>query len=152
LFKVGWQGDWIAFGQLCRARLEPAPLSENACEALQAWKKEQASYSPFLFLNPICPDRPICTVKTAWQATLRRTEIPHLSLYKLRHIFCTRISEVVPDAIAQRAMRHSSPETKRRYQLGMANQVRQAAYGEGKRTTFFLRLASGEIGGTEDRL
>ncbi len=26
----------------------------------------------------------------------------------------------------QRAMRHSSPETKRRYQLGMAEQVRQA--------------------------
>jgi hypothetical protein len=30
---------------------EPAPLSENACEVLQAWKKEQASNSPFLFLN-----------------------------------------------------------------------------------------------------
>jgi len=26
----------------------------------------------------------------------------------------------------QRAMRHTSPETKRRYQLGMAEQVRQA--------------------------
>jgi integrase len=138
---------------------EPVPLSEYACEVLQAWKKEQASNSPFLFPSPICPDRPISTVKTAWRATLRRAEIPHFSLYTLRHIFCTRLSEVAPDAVVQRAMRHSSPETKRRYQLGMANQVRQAvekanesAYGKGKRTTFLLRSASVEIGGNEKRL
>jgi hypothetical protein len=31
-----------------------------------------------------------------------------------------------PQAVVQRAMRHTSPETKRRYQLGMAEQVRQA--------------------------
>jgi len=138
---------------------EPVPLSEYACEVLQGWKKEQASNSPFLFPSPICPDRPISTVKTAWRATLRRAEIPHFSLYTPRHIFCTRLSEVAPDAVVQRAMRHSSPETKRRYQLGMANQVRQAvekanesAYGKGKRTTFLLRSASVEIGGTEKRL
>jgi integrase len=138
---------------------EPVPLSEYACEVLQAWKKEQASNSPFLFPSPICPERPISTVKTAWRATLRRAEIPHFSLYTLRHIFCTRLSEVAPDAVVQRAMRHSSPETKRRYQLGMANQVRQAvekanesAYGKGKRTTFLLRSASVGIGGTEKRL
>src|ERR1700730_10266457 len=29
------------------------------------------------------------------------------------------LSGVAPDAVVQRAMRHSSPETKRRYQLGM---------------------------------
>jgi len=33
---------------------------------------------------------------------------------------------VAPDAIIQRAMRHTSPETKRRYQLGMVEQVREA--------------------------
>jgi hypothetical protein len=32
---------------------------------------------------------------------------------------------VAPDAVVQRAMRHSSPETKRHYQLGMLDQVRQ---------------------------
>jgi hypothetical protein len=31
-----------------------------------------------------------------------------------------------PDAVVQRAMRHTSPETKRRYQLGMAEQLRRA--------------------------
>ncbi len=41
-------------------------------------------------------------------------------------MFCTRLSGVAPDAVVQRAMRHISPETKRRYQLGMAEQVRQA--------------------------
>jgi hypothetical protein len=46
---------------------EPVPLSEYACEVLQAWKKEQVSNSPFLFPSPICPDRPISTVKTAWK-------------------------------------------------------------------------------------
>jgi hypothetical protein len=73
------------------------------------------------------------------------------------HVFCTRLSEFAPDAVVQRAMRHTSPETKRRYQLGMADQVRQAmekaneyAYGRGKRTTFLLRLASGRIEASED--
>jgi hypothetical protein len=32
---------------------------------------------------------------------------------------------VAPDGIVQRAMRHSSPETKQRYQLGMVEQVRE---------------------------
>lgn len=125
---------------------EPVPLSEYACEVLQAWNKEQASKSPYVFPSPICPDRPISTVKTTWQATLRRAGVPRFPLYTLRHVFCTRLSEVAPDAVVQRAMRHSSPETKRRYQLGMADQVRQAveranksAYGKGRRTTFLLR-------------
>jgi hypothetical protein len=49
------------------------------------------------------------------------------------------MSGVAPDAVVQRAMRHTSPETKRHYQLGMADQVRQAmeksnkkAYGRGR--------------------
>jgi hypothetical protein len=46
-------------------------------------------------------------------------------IYNLRHVFCTRLSEVAPDAVV-RAMRHTSPETKRHYQLGMADQVRNA--------------------------
>ena len=39
---------------------------------------------------------------------------------------CTGLSGVAADAIVQRAMRRTSPETKRRYQLGMTDQVRQA--------------------------
>jgi len=35
------------------------------------------------------------------------------------------LSGVAPDAVVQRAMRHSSPETKRRYQLGMVTHLRQ---------------------------
>ena len=63
----------------------------------------------------------------------------HFPIYTLRHVFCTRLSQFAPDAVVQRAMRHTSPETKRRYQLGMTDQVRQAversnekAYGRKK--------------------
>jgi integrase len=106
--------------------VEPVPLSEYACDVLKAWKKEQGSTSPYIFPSPKYPDRPILSVKTAWTSTLVRAGVPHFPIYTLRHVFCTRLSEVAPDAVVQRAMRHTSPETKRRYQLGMADQVRQA--------------------------
>jgi len=40
---------------------------------------------------------------------------------------------LAPDAVVQRAMRHTSPETKRHYQLGMADQVRKAVEKTNKR-------------------
>jgi hypothetical protein len=65
--------------------------------------------------------------------------VDYFPIYNLRHVFCTRLSWVAPDAIVQRAMRHSSPETKRHYQLGMLEQVRQnlekpnkRVYGKGR--------------------
>lgn len=70
--------------------------------------------------------RPISTAKTAWNPTLKRAGVPYFPLYTLRHVFCTRLSGVASDAVVQRAKRHTSPETKRRYQLGMADQVRKA--------------------------
>ena len=106
--------------------VEPVPLSDFARDVLAAWKKEQGSSGPYVFPSPIRPSRPILTVKTAWKATLRRAGVAHFPIYNLRHVFCTRLSEVAPDAVVQRAMRHTSPETKRRYQLGMADQVRKA--------------------------
>ena len=51
--------------------------------------------------------------------------MPHFPIYNLRHAFCTWLSWVAPDAVIQRAMRHTSPETKRLYQLGMVDQVRE---------------------------
>lgn len=66
-------------------------------------------------------------------ATLRRAGVSPFPLYNLRHVFCTRLSEVAADAVVQRAMRHTSPETKRRYQLGMAEQVRRAVEKANKR-------------------
>jgi integrase len=52
--------------------------------------------------------------------------VPQFPIYNLRHAFCTRLSWVAPDAVIERAMRHTSPETKRHYQLGMVEQVREA--------------------------
>jgi integrase len=90
---------------------------------LQAWKKEAGSTSEYVFPSPVLP---ISTVKTVWKTTLKRAGVPAFPIYNLRHVFCTRLSEVAPDAVVQRAMRHTSPETKRHYQLGMADQVRNA--------------------------
>jgi len=112
---------------------EPIPLSQYACDVLQAWKKEQASKSEYVFPSPVLPNRPISTVKTAWKATLKRAGVTAFPIYNLRHVFCTRLSEVAPDAVVQRAMRHTSPETKRHYQLGMAEQVRNAVDKANKR-------------------
>ena len=105
---------------------EPVPLSEYACEVLQACDKEQDRRSPFVFPSPHRPGQPISTVKTAWKATLKRPAVPHFPTYNLRHVFCTRLSGVAADAVVQRAVRHTSLETERRYQLGLTDQVRQA--------------------------
>ena len=48
----------------------------------------------------------------------------HFPIYTLWHVFCTRLSEVAPDAVVQRAMRQTRAETKPRYQLGMTERVR----------------------------
>jgi integrase len=122
----------------------PIPLSEFACGVLQAWQKALGIQSPYIFPSPKNPDRPISTVKTAWKGTLKRAGVPHFPIYTLRHVFCTRLSAVAPDAVVQQAMRHTSPETKRIYQLGMTVQVREAveksnerAYGEKRVLRFY---------------
>jgi integrase len=104
---------------------EPVPLTKLARDVLVNWKKEQADKSQFLFPSPIKPDQPITSVRRAWKTTLRNAEVAYFPIYNLRHVFCTPLSWVAPDTVVQRAMRHSSPETKRRYQLGMVEQVRQ---------------------------
>lgn len=112
---------------------EPIPLSQYACDVLQAWKKQSAPVAEYVFPSPIVPDKPISTVKTAWKATLKRAGVTPFPIYNLRHVFCTRLSEVAADAVVERAMRHTSPETKRHYQLGMAEQVREAVEKTNKR-------------------
>lgn len=123
---------------------EPVPLSKLAHDVLVEWKKQQGDKSQFLFPSPVKPGQPITTVKKAWKTTLKNAEVAHFPIYNLRHVFCTRLSWVAPDTVVQRAMRHSSPETKRHYQLGMVEQVRQnlekankRVYGQGKVLRFY---------------
>lgn len=129
---------------------EPVPLTNVACDVLRAWKKEQDSESPFLFPSPSKPSRPITNVRRAWQSTLKNANVAYFPIYHLRHVFCTRLSWVAPDAVVQRAMRHMSPETKRHYQLGMTEQVRQSleranrrVYGGGKVLHFYDSAPAG---------
>lgn len=126
--QVDWEHRLIRLGNDVKTpgSSEPLPLTDLAYRVLSKWKEELGSNSPFVFPSPRRPDRPITTIKTAWKATLRRAGVPYFPIYNLRHAFCTRLSWVAPDAVIQRAMRHSSPETKRRYQLSMVEQVREA--------------------------
>jgi integrase len=105
----------------------PSPLSKLALDVLSWWKGQQAGLqSPYLFPSPKDQNKPLRSVKTAWRNTLRRAGIPYFPIYQLRHGFCTRVSKVAADGVIQKAMRHSSPETKRIYQLGMVEEVRKA--------------------------
>ncbi len=104
---------------------QPLPLSRLACDVLKEWKKEQDSESLYLFPSPRSPGKPIRNVRRAWRTALNKAGVSYFPIYNLRHVFCTRLSWVAPDAVVQRAMRHSSPETKRHYQLGMVDQVRE---------------------------
>jgi integrase len=104
---------------------QPLPLTRLACEVLQEWRKEQGLQNPYVFPSPRNPSKPIRSVKRAWRTTLTKASVSYFPIYNLRHVFCTRLSWVAPDAVIQRAMRHSSPDTKRRYQLGLVNQVRE---------------------------
>ena len=126
--QVDWEHRLIRFGTDVKTlgSSEPLPLTDLAFRVLRKWKEESNPDSRFIFPSPRNPGRPIRSVKTAWRATLRRAGVPHFPIYNLRHAFCTRLSWVAPDAVIQRAMRHTSPETKRLYQLGMVDQVREA--------------------------
>ncbi len=104
---------------------QPLPLSRLACDVLKEWKKGQGSESVYVFPSPRSPGKPIRSVKRAWQTALAKAGVSYFPIYNLRHVFCTRLSWVAADAVVQRAMRHSSPETKRHYQLGMVDQVRE---------------------------
>src|SRR6266550_8185697 len=104
---------------------QPLPLSRLACDVLKEWKKEQGSESCYVFPSPRKADKPIRSVKHAWRKALEKAGVSYFPIYNLRHVFCTRLSWVAADAVVQRAMRHSSPETKRHYQLGMVDQVRE---------------------------
>jgi hypothetical protein len=66
---------------------------------------------------------------------------------------------VAADGVVQRAMRHTNPETKRRYQLGMTDQVRQAmeksnkkAYGRKKVLRFHDVRPDAQKGRSKSRL
>ena len=104
---------------------QPLPLSRLACDVLKEWKKEQGSENCYVFPSPRKPGKPIRSVRGAWRKALGKAGVSYFPIYNLRHVFCTRLSWVAADAVVQRAMRHSSPETKRHYQLGMVDQVRE---------------------------
>ena len=133
LFSLKWEEIDLNAGLVCFSGTlktdeshSPEPLSALACKVLRWWKEQTGTLSLFVFPSPRDSNKPIRSVKTAWRSTLDRAGVPYFPIYQLRHAFCTRLSKVAPDAVVQKAMRHSSPETKRLYQLGMVEEVREA--------------------------
>jgi integrase len=126
--QVDWENRLIHFGNDVKTpgSSEPLPLTDLAFRVLQKWKEKSGSDSLYIFPSLRKPGFPISSVKTTWRSTLRRAGVPHFPIYNLRHAFCTRLSWVAPDAVIERAMRHTSPETKRIYQLSIVEQVREA--------------------------
>jgi integrase len=105
----------------------PSPLSKLALDVLSWWKGQQAGLqSPYLFPQPKGPEQAFTQCQNRLENTLRRAGIPYFPIYQLRHGFCTRVSKVAADGVIQKAMRHSCPETKRIYQLGMVEEVLKA--------------------------
>ncbi len=102
------------------------PLSDLAVKALRWWREQTLRGNPFIFPSPRLSDQPIRNVRKAWAKTLEDAEVGYFPIYQLRHAFCTRVSKVASDAVVTKAMRHSSAETKRRYQSGMVEEVREA--------------------------
>ncbi len=102
------------------------PLSDLAVKALRWWREQTLQGNPFIFPSPRLSGQPIRNVRKTWAKTLEDAEVGYFPIYQLRHAFCTRVSKVASDAVVTKAMRHSSAETKRRYQLGMVEEVREA--------------------------
>ena len=117
----------------------------------QGVEEEQSSGSPYVFPSPTQARQAYSQCQACMADDFEKAGVPYFPIYNLRHVFCTRLSWVAPDAVVQRAMRHSSPETKRHYQLGMVDQVREGielanerAYHGKQNTTFLLRSAQAE--------
>jgi len=104
---------------------QPLPLTRQACEILANGKTSRDREAHFSFRVHAIPTSRSEDVRKAWRTTLKRAGVSYFQIYNLRHVFCTRLSWVAPDAVVQRAMRHSSPETKRVYQMGLVHQVRE---------------------------
>jgi integrase len=123
------RGQFPATGRAFRVRPLSAAITvifpRGGRDVLKEWNKEQGSESLYVFPSPRKPGKPIRRVGRAWRKALEKAGVSYFPIYNLRHVFCTRLSWVAPDAVLQRAMRHSSPETKRHYQLGMVDQVRE---------------------------
>jgi hypothetical protein len=143
---IDFDHDVIFFGGKTKTEGSSGPvlLMGLAHDLLFGWTKEQGGKGPFLFPSPVKPDQLITTVKTAWKTTLKNAGAAHFPIYHLSHVSCIRLSWVAPDPVAQRAMRHSSPETKRHFQKGMVDQAREnierpneRVYGKGKALRFY---------------
>ncbi len=104
------------------------PMTEPAYAAFKE-QIEQTPGSDYLF--PRLTERGskpyLCSVKKAWSTALRRSKVPHFSLYELRHTFATRLSSGgVADRFVTEMLRQGDAEVFKRYSQAKLNMMREA--------------------------
>ena len=67
------------------------PLTPLAVEAFRD-QMRLSPCSPYLFPSDQNPSGHIKTLKTTWEATLRRAKVPYFRIYDLRSTYATRLS------------------------------------------------------------
>ena len=67
------------------------PLTPLALEAFRD-QMRLSPCSPYLFPSDQNPSGHLSTLKTAWEATLRRSKVPYFRIYDLRSTYATRLS------------------------------------------------------------
>ena len=104
------------------------PMTDRVRQAFASQMK-QSGGSDYLFPSPqMGSSKPhITTVQKLWNRTLQRAELPHFSLYELRHTFATRLSAGgVADHFVTQMLRQGDAKVFKRYSQAKLNMMRES--------------------------
>ena len=104
------------------------PMTDRVRQAFASQMK-QSGDSDYLFPSPrMGSSKPhITTVQKLWERTLKRAELPHFSLYELRHTFATRLSAGgVADHFVTQMLRQGDSQVFKRYSQAKLNMMRES--------------------------
>jgi integrase len=92
------------------------PMTPRVKAALGALRVTNGS-SPFVFPSPIIPERPISTIKTAFNAARRRAGLPRaFTFHSCRHWFGSELDNAgTPMGVTQKLLGHRNRATTERY-------------------------------------
>lgn len=97
--------------------------------AVQAFKDQLAisGFGPFMFPSDLNPKGHQRSLKTAWQKTLRRANIPYFRIYDLRSTYATRLSAGgVADEWVTQLLRQGDAQVFKRYSQMKLQMKREA--------------------------
>ena len=103
------------------------PVTDLAKEAFRR-RMEATPGSDYLFQTWKPSSKPYVTsFKRIWASTLKRAEVPHFSIYELRHTFATRLSAGgVADHFVTQMLRQGDSQVFKRYSQAKLGMMREA--------------------------